>query len=1307
MKFQWSKVASVLGSYQDFIHAYGMSINSANFSEGQIAAQLDTISRKMEQLKATMTGIATGIGASGLSAYIKNILSSLNSFAQAMQRIPSQTYEMIGAFVKWGLILASSVAIIRTLVKGIYGIRAAYLIATTAQAANTASTTVNTFAKAKNYALSLLGINAARTQAAASVAAAGGLTAEAVAATEASAATGGFAATVTAATGGLNLILAAIAAAVVAFLGYNTVVGTAIEETDSLAQKQADAITAQEQNIQNLEAQKEFIGTLCEAHVKLQEALDTSKEGTEQHTKAEEDLKATDKELAEIIGEDAASNIDWSRNVQDVIKDEQAVFTNKINNEKQKLAEMQRAQIEYTQNQINWTRNRIEALKNEGYGWDALKDVIEKFVRFLGQALVYYGESLRGIQNSIRETPIIGQIAKMSGFGDVGSFSHTAINSIIAKGQQMQSFSGQPIIDSMKNLPFFGKVWQGMIDHFYGFSGIMGSHSNRENELKYQEDDLKRLEKELTDQKIAYYQQRVDNAKDNDSGIVSDDPTKDKKGTKGTKAPRGAREADNSPEAMGYRYLTGKGLDKNMVLGILANIAHESSFNPDATNGDHWGMIQWDSDRWGRFLDEYLSMRGMSQSDYYSSDVSTKRALQYDYIVHEMTKGTERGSYQKILDAVPSTPEQWAHLINMHYERSGVYSGGTDWERQKTSREYAERFGRRNGELNYTDGEKAAENAYKKAKKLFDLELQRLQAERQREGQKVSAEEELRLYEKMMGIGNGKNPYAIVESAQKDYAQKLTAYAKYEATRQEDIRKATDTQVQAVEKMADSEIEFAEKLGLLSKSDVRKYQWDKNESNYAKQKPLLESKLAATVAPDKGTADDMLAAYRGYVYAKTDLDAKYYAEKMFNLSRDVDATEKALSEMYKLEQSYHEKRVKLEQEAFLEKDKYTLKFIDSMTNAIQSGLEGILTRTKSFGEAFRDIFKSVVNDIIKMFTEDLSKSIKKWLSNLLHPQKKTGNPAGVYGDIDGGIGGITPYLNMGGSSIGGKKSKGGMGGGAFDLIGWAQSSLSSLGGGLGMGTGKGKGNVLVNALGLNNFASSVKSAVQPGLNMLRQQTLLTINGISNISQTGMQTISAGVQTGALTISGSWGTMEATRVATTQMSGQAIVAENQATAATVQATTAQMMGWLMAVLALFSLFGGGGGSSTSESTTAINLGRSPDSYYMTPTPVLQSTTFNVPSFDIGGNIEQDMFAMVHKGEMVLTPEQADVIRNTARNGGSLGGNMGGSNANIKSNISVSTVDSRGFERVLKDYNRQLSKNVKKGIRNGYLNAKGLV
>ena len=1237
MKFQWSKVASVLGSYKDFLHAYTMSLDSTNFSQGQLEAQLDTISRKFEQLKATMTGIATGIGASGLSAYIKNILSSLNAFAQALQRIPTSVWRLVGGFVAVAGALGTCLVVVRLITAGIKSLTIAQGI----------------------YA---------------------GIVAGTTAATE------GWAAAMTAATGGLNILLGLVVAGVAAFLGYNAIVSSNIEAINSEAQALEDNVQVKRQEIEMSEKQGELIETLCNNHVKLQEALNTTKEGTEQHKKAEEDLAATDQELTAIIGEDAMQQIDWNGDLQGSINGLKKAHSEKTVKLRMELAQSLDAQAAYQEAEQQRIEATITNLETEGTAWTVLGHIIESVLHGIGSAMVTMGEGLQAAGGKVKEI-----------FPSAGEWLQTQGSSLMLSGIKHQNFhsewsddrAGSPAeIAAQKAKLAQSKVASSRARAEADAIRSTGGTSNPYSNVSGGQED---------------------------SGIVTDDPQKGTKGTKGSKTPKGAKEADNSPEAMGYRYLVGKGIDKNMALGLLGNIMQESGFNPDADNGSHRGLIQWDYDdasrtgRWYDFMDDYLArMRGISEEQYYAMDVQQKRALQYDFAIYEMRQGKEQEAYQKILDSIPTTPEQWAHLINRHYERSGVYSGGTDWERQKNSREYAERFGRRNGELNYTDGEKAAENAYKEAKKLFDLELQRLQAERQREGQKVSAEEELRLYEKMMGIGNGKNPYAIVEAAQKDYAQKLTAYAKYEAQRAEAIKKATDTQVQAVEKMADSEIAFAEKLGLIDKADVRKYEWDKNESTYAKQKPLLEAKLGSTVDMDKGTADDMLAAYRGYVYAKTDLDAKYYAEKMFNLSRDVNATEKALSEMYKLEQSYHEKRVKLEQEAFYEKDKYTLKFIDSMTNAIQSGLEGILTRTKSFGEAFRDIFKSVVNDIIKMFTEDLSQSIKKWLSNLLHPQKKTGNPAGVYGDIDGGIGGIKPYLNMGDSSIGGRKSKGGMGGGAFDLIGWAQSSLSSLGGGLGMGTGKGKGNVLVNALGLNNFASTVKSAVQPGLNMLRQQTLLTINGISNISQTGMQTISAGVQTGALTISGSWGTMEATRVATTQAGGQAIVAQNQATAATVQATTAQMMGWIMAVLALFSLFGGGGGGeSTSESTTAINLGRSPDSYYMTPTPVLQSTTFNVPSFDIGGNIEQDMFAMVHKGEMVLTPEQADVIRNTARNGGSLGSNMGGSNANIKSNISVSTVDSRGFERVLKDYNRQLSKNVKKGIRNGYLNAKGLV
>jgi phage-related protein len=140
VKFQWSKVAAVLGSYSDFIKAYGMSISAAGFSNDQIAAQLDTISRKYEQLKATITGIATGMGASGLSAYIKNILSSLNAFAQSLQRIPTYVWKILGGFVALAGAVGAALVVVKLLAAGIGAVTAGVTAYTAAAAAGTIAT---------------------------------------------------------------------------------------------------------------------------------------------------------------------------------------------------------------------------------------------------------------------------------------------------------------------------------------------------------------------------------------------------------------------------------------------------------------------------------------------------------------------------------------------------------------------------------------------------------------------------------------------------------------------------------------------------------------------------------------------------------------------------------------------------------------------------------------------------------------------------------------------------------------------------------------------------------------------------------------------------------------------------------------------------------------------------------------------------------------------------------------------------------------------------------------------------------------
>jgi hypothetical protein len=298
----------------------------------------------------------------------------------------------------------------------------------------------------------------------------------------------------------------------------------------------------------------------------------------------------------------------------------------------------------------------------------------------------------------------------------------------------------------------------------------------------------------------------------------------------------------------------------------------------------------------------------------------------------------------------------------------------------------------------------------------------------------------------------------------------------------------------------------------------------------------------------------------------------------------------------------------------------------------------------------------------------------------LFPQKETGFALGTNHDR-GGAGAVAGQVATG------------------SLTSWATENLSLMGG------GKKKQAVgVVDSLLPQNAVSAMKTR----MNQVKMVATQGVNAVKVAATTASAETLATETANDVAQTTSHTTMEAAKTEATVTGENTRVAASNTAQATVMANIGAMIAQMLAAMAIMAVFGaifGGGGESTSTSTSSVNLGRSPDSYYMTPTPVMQSTTFNVPSFDIGGNIEQDMFAMVHKGEMVLTPEQAEVIRNSARSNGSMGN--GGANANVKSNITVTTVSSRGFEQVLRDYNRDLSKNVKKGIRNGYLTAKGLV
>ena len=225
MKFQWSKAAALFGDYADFIKAYNLSIQSTGFSEGQIAAQMDTISRKAEQLKATLTGVLSGAGNSGLSVAIKGMLTSVNDFLKGLQQIPASTYQSVGAIAKLGVEAYAGFKSLSFLVSGITGMRNAILTVQAAKAADTASTIANTSASNANATAKVAGATASRGSAVAVEAEAAAKEVDTVATTEATAATGAWATATTIATGGVNLLIAGLIAAAVGTASYTESLG--------------------------------------------------------------------------------------------------------------------------------------------------------------------------------------------------------------------------------------------------------------------------------------------------------------------------------------------------------------------------------------------------------------------------------------------------------------------------------------------------------------------------------------------------------------------------------------------------------------------------------------------------------------------------------------------------------------------------------------------------------------------------------------------------------------------------------------------------------------------------------------------------------------------------------------------------------------------------------------------------------------------------------------------------------------------------------------------------------------------------
>jgi len=118
------------------------------------------------------------------------------------------------------------------------------------------------------------------------------------------------------------------------------------------------------------------------------------------------------------------------------------------------------------------------------------------------------------------------------------------------------------------------------------------------------------------------------------------------------------KEKVGDKESYSYNYLLSKGYSPQVAAGIVANLKHESNFDPSAVgdSGKARGIAQWHPDRYAALSKQF---------DLNTLDGNLE-ALHYEM------QTSERNAYDKIRRA--RTPEEAALMVDRYFERSAGLS---------------------------------------------------------------------------------------------------------------------------------------------------------------------------------------------------------------------------------------------------------------------------------------------------------------------------------------------------------------------------------------------------------------------------------------------------------------------------------------------------------------------------------------------------------------------------------------------------------------------------------------------------------
>ena len=325
-KFQWAKAAAMFSNYQEIIKNWGLAVNSMGFTDNQVKNQMDSLSRRINKLKADLTGMVAQGGNSGLTEWLKECVSELDRLARFLSTVSASTYSFLGSMVKLA-------AIMYTVNRAMRMVRTSLNMITASGATATISNMSAAFSTATTAA-------------------------------------GGLKAAIISLKNSISLLKAT------ATLGVSLALDLGLEaltsETEdgaSAIQKQTDAmidnLAVKRQEIEMYTQQEDFLDALFTAHKKLTDEIESSTVSDEKKKQLLEDRIETENQMANVVGWSAVQQMQADNFTDESTKRVRDNYVNATEAKKKSLAQFLSAKQEEAVNNYLLAQKNIQNWKSE------------------------------------------------------------------------------------------------------------------------------------------------------------------------------------------------------------------------------------------------------------------------------------------------------------------------------------------------------------------------------------------------------------------------------------------------------------------------------------------------------------------------------------------------------------------------------------------------------------------------------------------------------------------------------------------------------------------------------------------------------------------------------------------------------------------------------------------------------------------------------------------------------------------------------------------------------------------------------